>query len=246
MSAERNEQQTRSSGNAVGTSGARPRPALDPLSPTLTQPNKDLVGKGIIAELYVTFTPMGTQVRGKASLKLAEVEGSGLNTTDYFPLALLSGVAEKGGLSFNPRDKKKSGGQGPAQVKPAKTLVPADLDGSLNEAALQNRINAIAKACGGGPLVGRVRSEGAFQGSETTSYRDWWDAAPAPLRALSLTEGKRRKELTPDHVGKLANLQCPFRGALEFEVAAGDEEEEVQASSSKPTATSAGKQSPKK
>jgi len=197
------------------------------------------VSKGIIAELTVTWSPMGTTVKGKASSRLAAVEKSGLNATDYFPVATLLEVAEKGGLHTRPGKSGKKGTK-VEEAKPSKSLVPADFE--LSVAALQQRCNEIAKACGGGPLVGRVRAEGRFKGAVTTSYRDWWDGAHAADRLLSLTEGKRRSTFDdPQSIEeKMSNIQCPFRGTLEFEVATKDEEPVKAGPSS--SATGKGKQ----
>jgi len=181
-----------------------------------------LVENGIIGEITVVFSSMGTVVKGKASTRLAAVNESGLNTTDYFPVAQLLEVAEKGDKPLLVRPGKKSrGGTAPAQVKPARSLCTADFE--LTPAALQQRINEIARACGGGPLVGRVRSAGRFDGDATVSYQDWWRDASVDDRALSLSEGKRLAAFTPEEKSKLNGLQCPFRGTLEFKVA---EEEE--------------------
>lgn len=220
MSAEQN---TRSSGNSTGQPARNAgRPALDVRAPVLTQPFKGLVETGIIASIAVEFSPLGTKVSGKASRALAEVEDSGLNTTDNFPVGKLLAVAEAAGFTRRPGSKKGAEAQ---QAKPAKSLVPTDLD--LSPAALQQRANEVARACGGGPLVGRVRSAGRFRGTETTSYQDWWKKASASDRLLSLTEGKRRGEFPSSNGGlkKIAELQCPFRGTLEFVVSAGDEDE---------------------
>jgi len=158
-------------------------------------------------------------VKGKASVKLAELKDSGLDSTSYFPVVKLLEVAEKGGLYVRPSKKTSKGsGTGVAQVKPARSLCKEDLSGDLSELQLQQRINEIARSCGGGPLVGRVRSAELFKGDETVSYRQWWDAASPHERMVSLTEGKRRETFTTEEVGRIEPLQCPFRGTLEFTV----------------------------
>jgi hypothetical protein len=177
-----------------------------------------LVETGVITEVAVIFTSMGNTVKAKASKRLVEVEGSGLNETDYFPIARLLEVAESGKEPIlAKRGKKTAGAGGPAQVKPARSLCAEDFE--LSAAALQQRCNEIARACGGGPLVGRVRSAGKFAGEATVSYLDWWNAADSELRALTLSEGKRLATFTPEQKDKLGGLQCPFRGTLEFTVA---------------------------
>jgi hypothetical protein len=218
-------QDTRTSGNAVGGTGPKARPALDPRVPVLVQPFKGLVENGTITEISVKFSSMGTEVKGKASKRLSDVKDSGLNTTDFFPVGRLLEVAEMGEdpILKRPGKKGKSGGTGPAQVKPARSLCKEDF--SLSVPALQKRINEIAKNCGGGPLVGRVRSAGEFEAASTMSYQDWWDVADGHKRALSLSEGKRLATFTPEQVELLENLQCPFRGTLEFTVKEDDEEE---------------------
>jgi hypothetical protein len=219
-------QETRTSGNAVGGSGPKARPALDPRVPVLVQPFKGLVENGTITEISVKFSSMGTEVKGKASKRLADVKDSGLNTTDFFPVGKLLEVAEMGEDPVLKRPGKKGKGAkaGPAQVKPARSLCSEDF--SLSQPALQARINEIAKNCGGGPLVGRVRSAGRFDHQSTISYRDWWENADGDLRALSLSEGKRYHAFTPEQKALLVGLQCPFRGTLEFTVKEDEEDEE--------------------
>jgi len=214
-------QNTTNSKVSNGSAAPKARPALDPLSPALTQPFKDLVGKGVISALTVTFTPMGVSVSAKASQQLADVKDSGVNTTDSFPVAKLLALAESSGLHTRP-GKKNGSAKGPTEVKPQKSLVAEDM--KLSVSALQKRCNEIAAACGGGPLVGRVRSEGAFKASETQTYRQWWDSASPKLRLLSLTEGKRRGAFDLEQLGSLGEIQCPFRGTLEFIVANDDDD----------------------
>jgi len=217
-------QETRSSGNAAGSgSTVKARPALDPRVPVLVQPFKGLVETGVIEEIAVTFSSMGTTVKGRASQRLVNVANSGLNTTDYFPVVRLLEVAESGENPILPKfvKKKTVGAGGPAQVKPARSLCVEDFE--LTPPALQTRINEIARACGGGPLVGRVRSAGAFDGAATVSYRDWWEAAAPNLRCLSLSEGKRLALFSDEMKARLDGLQCPFRGTLEFTVAEADD-----------------------
>jgi hypothetical protein len=223
MSADQ-QRQTRSSNSVAGGVGAAPkaRPALDPRTPVLSQPFKGLIETGVLAEIGVRFTPMGTEVYAKASTALIAVPNSGLNAQDKYPVGRLLKIAEEANLVGRPGKKNKSGASG-VQAKPARSLCNADLDGSLSPAALQQRISEIARACGGGPLVGRVRSAGKFTGTATTSYRQWWDAAQPADRAVSLSEGKRLGAFPEEGIARLAGLQCPFRGTLEFEVAAGDE-----------------------
>jgi hypothetical protein len=91
---------------------------------------------------------------------------------------------------------------------------------------LQDRANSIARACGGGPLVGRVRSAGKFKEGKTTSYQDWWEKAEPELRVLSLSEGKYFRTFTPEMIEKFSGVKCPFRGTLDFVVAEEDSDEE--------------------
>lgn len=202
---------------------AKARPALDPRIPVLVQPFKGMVETGLITEITVTFSSMGTVVKGKASKRLADVEDSGLNETDYFPVVRMLEVAEKGDkpLLVKP-SKKKTGGTTTGPAKPARSLCTEDFE--LADAALQQRANEIARSCGGGPLVGRVRSAGRFEGDATVSYQNWWNTASVADRALSLSEGKRLGAFTDEMKQRLAGLQCPFRGTLEFRVAEDDAE----------------------
>jgi len=212
----------RTGGNASSAT-SRTRNALDPRAPLLCQPFKRLVEEGIITELSVSFTPTGYGVSGTASERLVGVTGSGLNTTDRYPVARLAQVAELGNLIPKPGKK----GKGVAQPQlPAKTLCKEDFKDGVSTARLQQRANAVASAVGGGPLVGRVRSAGRFTGTESQSYQDWWTGASPEDRALSLCQGRHLSSLTEPEKAKLVPLQCPFRGTLEFTVSAHDEEED--------------------
>jgi hypothetical protein len=156
---------------------------------------------------------------GKASAKLVAVVGSGLNETENFPLGRLLQVAELGNLI--PKPGKKGASAPVAAPLPAKSLCKTDLTDAASP-GLQARINSIAAACGGGPLVGRVRSAGKFVGTATTSYQDWWVAADGDKRALSLAVGKNYSSFTTEEKDRLLGLQCPFRGTLEFKVSDED------------------------
>jgi hypothetical protein len=218
-------QPTRNGGNASGAQGRKTLNAFDPRNPSLVQPFKRLVDEGFISELVAKWTPMGIISYGKAAQKLADVEDSGLNTTDEYPLAILARVAEKGDVIPRPGKAKKTGGT-PQQALPAKSLCKEDLKPEKTAASIQARANAVARASGGAPLVGRVRSKNRFLGHSTTSYQDWWETASADDRALSLCQGKHYASLTDEEKAKLAGLQCPFRGTLEFTVAEEAEDEE--------------------
>jgi len=229
---------TQAGGNSKARAGP-PRSALDPRAPLLVQPFKRLVEEGYISELVVKFTPLGTEVKAKAAKRLVDVEGSGLNETDYFPVSRLSVVADKANLVPAPGKKKKSAGAGgAAQQLPTKSLAKGDFAEGVSAQRLQQRINAVANALGGGPLVGRVRSAGAFAGDETESYQDWWEAASPHDRAISLCQGRHLATLTDAEIGRLGGLRCPFRGTAEFTVSKEDESEEeeavAQATSSSP------------
>jgi len=220
-------QPTRNGGNASGAKGRPTLNAFDPRAPTIVQPFKRLVDEGWIEEIAVVFTPTGVKVSGKASAKLVAVENSGLNQADSFPLAVLARVAELGNCIPKPGKKGKGVGGAPApQALPAKSLVKSDFAAAKSAASLQARANAVAAAAGGAPLVGRVRSAGRFLGTETTTYQDWWAVAAVADRALSLCQGRYLAALTNEEKARLAGLQCPFRGTLEFVVAAEEEEEE--------------------
>jgi len=216
---------TQAGGNSK-TRGSLSRSALDPRAPLLTQPFKRLVEEGYITELTVSFTPLGTTVKGKADSRMVAVEGAGLNQTDYFPVGKLAKVAEKGNLVPPPGKKKKSAGAPQAVQLPTKSLCKEDFAAGVSQPRLQQRINAVANALGGGPLVGRVRSAGAFRGDDTVSYQDWWEAASPSDRAISVCQGRHLATLTDEDKGKLGGLRCPFRGTAEFTVAHKDEEEE--------------------
>lgn len=219
---------TRAGGNASGARGSQSRNALDPRAPLLVQPFKRLIEEGYIKELTVSFTPLGTEVKGKASKTLVDVEGSGLNEVDYFPVGRLAAVAERGNLAPAPGKKKKNAGAVQAVQLPAKSLCKEDFAEGKSPQHLQQRANAVANAAGGGPLVGRVRSAGRFTATETISYQQWWQTASVADRALSLCQGRHLATLSDAEKGKLGGLQCPFRGTAEFAVAAEEEEEEEE------------------
>jgi len=75
--------------------------------------------------------------------------------------------------------------------------------------------------------VGRVRSAGRFNGTETQSYQDWWAESDPRQRATSLCQGRHLTTLTVEDMRQLGTLQCPFRGTAEFTVST--EEEDVPA-----------------
>jgi len=212
--------------NVSRTRASLSRAALDPRAPLLVQPSRRLVEEGSITEILVSFTPLGTVVKGKASKRLVDVEGSGLNETDYFPVVRLAGVADKGNLAPAPSKKKKNAGGAQVVQLPAKSLCKEDFAEGKTPQSLQQRANAVANACGGGPLVGRVRSAKRFSGTETVSYRKWWETASVQDRAVSLCQQRHLDTLTEAHKLLLGALQCPFRGTAEFTVAEEEEEEE--------------------
>jgi len=183
------------------------------------------VEEGIIEEVSIKFSPMGTEVKAKPGAQLVAVENSGLVQGTYYPVAKLATVAEKANLAPPPKGKKKAGNAAAnAEAnKPTKSLCKADFEGT-NPQQLQQRCNAVAQAAGGGPLVGRVRSAGRFDGDHTVSYQDWWETASPRHRALSLCQGRHLTSLTDEEIGRLGGVRCPFRGTAEFTVADDDEE----------------------
>jgi hypothetical protein len=188
-----------------------------------------LVEEGYITEMTVVFSPMGTSVKAKVSKAMVDVEGSGLNETDYFPVGRISQVADKGNLVPKPGKKKTGGAAAVSAQLPSKSLCKEDFGEGKNPQTLQQRCNAVATAAGGGPLVGRVRSAGRFPGTESQSYQDWWTGAPPEDRAVSLCQGRHLATLTDADKAKLGGLRCPFRGIAEFTVADDEEEEEAPA-----------------
>jgi hypothetical protein len=219
---------TRSGSNATTARGAakasQQRSALDPTVPILVQPYKRLVAEGYITELVCSFTPTGVSVKAKADERMVAVVGSGLNTTEYYPVGRLAAVAEKGALAPAPtRGRKKK--SGPAVQLPEKSLCAQDFINPTRE-GLQARINSIAASAGGGPLVGRVRSAGKFTGTETVSYQTWWETASADSRAASLSQKRHYDALTAQQKALMQGLQCPFRGTAEFAVSAQAEDDE--------------------
>jgi len=218
----------RAGGNASGARAAvAQRSALDPRVPVLVQPFKRLVEEGFITELTVTFTPMGTECKGKADSRLAAVEGSGLDTTTHYPVGRLAAAAEKGQLALPPKRGKKGAKSGPAENLPTKSLCKKDFENTTPE-KLQARINEIAASAGGGPLVGRVRSANMFTGTQTTSYGDWWASANGAARAASLAQKRHFDTFSDEEKNALRRLQCPFRGTAEFAVSAEAADDEDQ------------------
>jgi len=208
---------------------AAPRSGLDPTTPLLVQPYKRLVNEGFIMELRISFKPTGTVVEACPGEKLVEVVGSGLKSDTYYAVAVLARIAELGNVIPKPGKSGKGKAGGPKTPElPKKSLCIKDFAVGSSPATLQKRANEVAAACGGGPLVGRVRSAGIFKGTESQSYQDWWAGADPKSRAVSLCQGKALSELTDVALARLGGLQCPFRGTLEFTVAEQDEEEEEE------------------
>jgi len=209
--------------------GRRPpqgRAALDPTTPSLTQPWKRLVEEGFIQKMSIEFTPTGSTVVCIPDARVIAVEGSGLEEGVTYPIGMVKAAVDKGNLIPRRQDKKKSAdGKAADTPKPAKTLVKSDFGGSAAE--LFARAKAVAQSCGGATLVGRVRSAGVFDGEVTTSFQDWWAAASPEKRGRSLVQPRHAGELTREDVAKFANMECPFRGTAEFVVADGGDEDQV-------------------
>jgi len=105
------------------------------------------------------------------------------------------------------------------------------ISGAEKQPRLQQRCNEVASNCGGGPLVGRVRSAGRFQSDQSQSYSEWWATASPEDRLLSLSDIRGRKGVTQEETAAMANIQCPFRGSLEFVVAEEEDgEDDAEAS----------------
>jgi hypothetical protein len=176
-----------------------------------------LVERGHIASITVCFRPTGTSVVGRAGAALIK---SGLDKDTDYPVGVLIETARS--LDLVGRKAKSGVRADGGQELPKKSLCDRD----FSEEALprlQQRCNTVAEAAGGGVLIGRVRSAGKFAGKVTTSFQDWWRTAPPQDRLLSLADARNRGKITPEMFAAMANLQCPFRGTLEFVVA---EEEE--------------------
>jgi len=192
--------------------------ALNPLIPSLTQPAKSLVEKGYISQISVIFSPTGTVVKGKPGVKLQDAQF--VANTDYGVGELIERARALGLVGA--KVKKTTAAQ--AQPLPAKSLCARDF-AEDKIPALQARCNAVASACGGGPLVGRVRSASRFTENQTTAYRTWWGTASPADRLLSLTDNRNRQGITPGQIDALGSIQCPFRGTLDFVVSQDDEGE---------------------
>jgi len=210
-----NNNQRNAEGRRTGGRAATAPPALNPLVPTLTQPAKSLVEKGLIARLSAVFEPTGTKVTGRPGGKLI---GDDFDANTDYGIGVLIDRARSLGLVGQ---KKTSAG--PAQPLPSKSLCKRDFEAE-KQPRLQQRCNEVASNCGGGPLVGRVRSAGRFQNDHTQSYSDWWAEATPEDRLLSLSDVRGRKGVTPEETAAMANIQCPFRGTLDFVVAEEEDE----------------------
>jgi hypothetical protein len=199
--------------------------ALDPRTPALVQPFKRLVEEGFLQKLTVEFTPSGYTAMGTPDDRMIAVDKSGLAKGETYPLGRLLAIAEQGNLIPLKGKAKKTGAA--TQPVPEKSLVKADFDKTAQE--LFARAQAVAQKCTGTTLVGRVRSEGAFDGAVTISFENWWRTATPAQKAISLMVKKHREGVTADSLAKLRDMQCPFRGPAEFEVAEEADEEEPQA-----------------
>jgi hypothetical protein len=100
-----------------------------------------------------------------------------------------------------------------AKPKPTRTLVKEDF--SLDAKDLAARIEQVAASLGGG-MLGRIREAKLFDSDVTVSFQQWWDAAPPESRLVALVSKRNLTTITSQEAGKLAGLQCPFRGSLDF------------------------------
>lgn len=209
--------------------GGLPPPAFDPAHPALVQPWKRLVEEGFIVKLNVEFTPFGVNLSGQPGPALCALQGGVFASGVDYPLGVLESACAKHGFGARQKtvSRKTVASAGPSVVLPLKSLCKSDFDGKT-ATQLAVRAAAVAEACGGNTLTGRVRSAGLFSGSETTSFQSWWQTAPVASRLVALTDGHRRKQieeagLAVDAVGQ---IQCPFRGDAVFVVSARAEEAE--------------------
>jgi hypothetical protein len=183
-----------------------------------------MVEEGYIRSIKVEFTPTGFTSGGVPDERMIALEGSGLESNREYPLGILSALADRHNLIPLKGKAAKSNGQAKAQPLPAKTLTKEDLSKTPQEFAARAR--AVADACEGGTLVGRVRTSGAFNGSVTTSFQNWWRDASPRDRMSALVIPSKAREFTDEDVQKFSNLPCPFRGTAEFRVQEDDDEEE--------------------
>lgn len=217
-------------GNNAEKKPATPRgvSAFDPRAPALTQPYKRLVEEGFITSLTVIFTPNGVSMTAIPDARLAAVESSGLTADQAAPLGMCLAASDKGNLiprRDNKSKKTKGGTSKPAL--PEKSLCKRDFEGTDPE--LYARAQAVCTATGGAPLVGRVRSAGAFDGTVSTSFENWWKGANVEQRLSAVIIPSRAKELTTEEKARLGNMRCPFRGNAGFVVAEEEEEEDQPA-----------------
>jgi len=189
--------------------------ALDPRTPHLVQPFKRLVEEGFLLKILVEFTPSGYTASGIPDERMISVDKSGLVKDQTYPLGKLLAVAEQGDLIPLKGKAKKTGAS--TQPAPEKSLTKEDFDKTVQE--LFARAQAVAQKCTGSTLVGRVRSEDAFDGTVTTSFEEWWKRASIAQRAISLTTKKHREGISKESLSKLKDMQCPFRGTANFVVA---------------------------
>lgn len=198
---------------------------LDPRKPLLAQPFKRMVEEGM-CNISVIFTSLGFQATGEPLGPLLELN-VGLKANEQYPVVKLLQVAE-GAKLLERGAKKKSKTGGGAQPLPAKSLCKRDFEGTTNEQLL-NRASAVATAANGGTLTGRARQSGAFNGTVTTSFQDWWDAATARERASSLCQSKELAKLSDADINRLGGrMPCPFRGTASFLVSQDDDAEQEE------------------
>lgn len=222
-------QNTKNNNNTgVGRSGAKAPPALDPRNPALVQPFKRLVEEGFIRSIKIEFTPSGFTCGGVPDQRMIALPDSALQEGREYPLGILSALADKHNLiPLKGKAGKKATGDTKSQPLPAKTLVKEDLSKTPQE--LMARAIAVAKACGGASLVGRVRTSGAFNGKVTITFKQWWDSATAVDRVKALVIPSKLKEFTSEDISRFSGpMPCPFRGIAEFRVHEDNDEEEEE------------------
>jgi hypothetical protein len=125
------------------------------------------------------------------------------------------------------KGKGKASGE-PQVVLPKRTLDKRDFAKGAEH--LLRRSKEVASEVKGA-LTGRVRSAKGkdwFNEEHTISYQEWWKKASSDAKAGSLCDQKHYLELSVEEKDKLKDLECPFQGPLDFQVAEREEEGETE------------------
>lgn len=181
--------------------------ALNPEQPALTQPWKNMLSRGLIEKIEVSFTPLGTSIAFTLAAHVPVPDGTSREK-------LAPGVARQliadSGLD-NPKKQKAT--KPNEQPQPLRSLTELDAKDDKN---MVSRIAAVAAKIGNTAACGRIGSLKLFKDG-VTDIESWWKVASNTERVQLLTQEKYFKQMSTESIntlGAAAAKNCPFRGSV--------------------------------